>query len=62
MLRKGFEKQIRKDPYHWKEIDKASEMWNRDAETRLRKRVNMGIEKKSRKMFERCRDLTKIRK
>jgi hypothetical protein len=51
-----------KDPCHWKEIEKASEMWNRDAETWLRERVSMGIEKKSRGMLESYRYLTKIRK
>jgi hypothetical protein len=37
-------------------------MRNRDVETRLRERVGIVIEKKSRGMLERYRDLSRIRK
>jgi hypothetical protein len=60
--RNRFEKQIYKDPCHWKEIKKASEGWSRDAETRLQERVSMGIEKKSREMLEKCKNHIKTRK
>jgi hypothetical protein len=57
-----FGKQIRKDPCHCKEIEKALELWNQDTENRLQERVSTGIEKKSRGTLERHRDLSKIRK
>jgi hypothetical protein len=60
--RNRFGKLIRKDLCHWKEIEKASKLWNRDAVTRLRERVSMGIEKKSSGTLKRCRDLSKIKK
>jgi Holliday junction resolvasome RuvABC ATP-dependent DNA helicase subunit len=60
--RNRFGKQINKDTYSSKEIEKASDMRNRDAETRLRERVCSKIKKKSRGTLERCRDLSKIRK
>ena len=45
-----FGKQISKGLYHWKEIEKASKLWNRDAK------------KKSRGMLERSIDLFRTRK
>jgi hypothetical protein len=60
--RNRFGKQISKDTCRYKEIEKASDMQNRDSKTRLRDRVGVKIEKKSRGMLERCKDLFRIRK
>jgi hypothetical protein len=57
----GFGKQISKDANYCKEIEKVSDMQNRDAKTRLRERVGM-IEKRSRGTLERCRGLFRIKK
>jgi hypothetical protein len=62
LLRNGFGKRIRKDPCHWKKIEKVSEIWNRDTETHLRERVGMEIEKKSKEMLKRYKDHIRIRK
>jgi hypothetical protein len=60
--RNGFEKLIRNDLCRWREIKKASKLWNRNAETQARERVSIWIEKKSKGTLERYRDLSKIRK
>jgi hypothetical protein len=60
--RNKFGKRISKDTHQWKEIEKVSDMRNRGVETRLQERVGMVIEKRSKGMLERCRDLSRIRK
>ena len=55
-------KQTNKGLCNWKEIEKASELWNRDVETRLREGASTEIEKKSRGMLERSIGLFRIRK
>jgi hypothetical protein len=59
--RNRFEKQINKDTNYWKKIEKVSNMWNRDTETRLRERVGM-IKKRSKGTLERHKGLSRIRK
>ena len=60
--RSEFGKQISKGLCHWKEIEKASELWNQGVETWLREGVSMGIEKKSRGMLKRSKGLFRIRR
>ena len=66
MPKKGFEIEIRRDPYYLKEIEMSSGRWSRGMETLLRERVGMEtkcrIGKMSRGMLKRRRGLTKIKR